>query len=158
MAGLLSTQSYYSAPMALTGRKRGYGDPEVGRRLQTFRKLKGLKQETLAALWRTDRNVVGAYEAGRRRLQVDKARILADKYRDLDLNWLLLGRGAPPGSEASEALAAKLAELERRVQKVEELPVITEALARIEVRLEEEAIAADRFRTHPDRPETPSPR
>lgn len=129
----LSTQSYYPVGVARTGRRRSYGDPEVGRRLQTFRKLKGLKQEALAAIWGTDRNVVGAYEAGRRRLQLDKAGTLAERYKDLDLNWLVMGKGAPPGSELSEELVIKVADLERRLQNLE---ASQGALTRVEDQVE----------------------
>lgn len=133
MANHLSTQSYYPVSVPSTGRRRTYGDPQVGRRLETFRKLKGLKQEALAAIWGTDRNVVGAYETGRRRLQIDKAKTLAERYKDLDLTWLITGKGAPPGSELSEELATKVADLERRLQNLE---ASQGALTRVEDQLE----------------------
>lgn len=62
----------------------------------------------------TDPKLIGFYELGYRRIPVDKAKALAERYKDLDLNWLLLGKGTAPGGE----LADKVEALERQVAEL----------------------------------------
>lgn len=156
MADLLSTQSCYPVSVPRTGRKDDYGDPEVGRRLKVFRQQEELTQDALAAIWRTagagkpNRDVVGAYEAGRRSIPMDQLQVLAKKFKNLDLNWLLVGRGAAP---TAGGLSAKMAELEHRVQSLEELPIIQAVFTRIEDHYERMRDAMG----IPDKPHTPPP-
>jgi transcriptional regulator with XRE-family HTH domain len=75
---------------------QSYGDPDVGRRLRTWRKREDLTQEEVARLAGTHPKVVGSWESGRRRLPSHKAIEIARAYPSLDLDWLFLGKEPGP--------------------------------------------------------------
>lgn len=119
----LSIQTCYIVRVVGTKRaRRDSAQPrrpfvEIGQRLRLFRKIHDLLQKDLAILWDTDEKMVGFYEQGRRRLPTDRASALAERYRDLDLNWLLLGRGASPAGQ----IAQEVEDLKRQVNEVHEV-------------------------------------
>lgn len=96
-----------------------YGNPEVGSRLQEFRRIAGLKQEQIAGELETTRQVVSQWETGVRKLTLENARRLCEQHPELSLDWLMLGKGPRPVDNVSQridALQREIDEMKRQSQ------------------------------------------
>lgn len=97
--------------------------------MRFFRQRHGLTQKEFASFLKTAAKVVGHWESGERHVPTHKVQLMEQTWKDLDVAWLLTGKGRTPGGELFE----KVADLERRLQNLE---ASQGALTRIEDQVE----------------------